>query len=168
MAHFDEVPATDRSKGVSADTAGAMAAPEIQRGDSQPPQSEHVLYFKVYEEYAKTLRTWLVAYGVGAPVLFVTNKDVSNKLAASHAGACIAELFLAGVGLQIFLAMVNKTVMWANYWSERNPDEAEKKRFRFASWVSSQYWIDFSIDVFTLLFFGAATLGAFRVLVAAV
>jgi hypothetical protein len=131
-------------------------------------QPKHADYFKVYEEYAKTLRTWLVAYGVGGPVLFVTNKDVAEKLAASHAAPSIAKLFLAGVGLQIFLAMVNKTVMWANYWSELYPEEATKIRFRFAYWVSSQYWIDFSIDIVTVILFGAATLGAFRVIVAGV
>lgn len=129
MTPSDEVVNADRSVGVSANLASAMTTEDSPDATSQPRHSEHVAYFKVYEEYAKTLRTWLVAYGVGAPVLFVTNKDVADKLAASHAASAIAELFLSGVALQIFLAIVNKTVMWANYWSELNPMRPRKGDF---------------------------------------
>jgi hypothetical protein len=31
-------------------------------------------YFEEYSEYAKTLRIWLVAYGVGAPVVILSNE----------------------------------------------------------------------------------------------
>ena len=36
-------------------------------------------HFENYAEYAKTLRSWLVAYGIGGPVLFLTNKDAPEK-----------------------------------------------------------------------------------------
>ena len=38
--------------------------------------------YKAYEEHAKTLRTWLVAYGIGAPVVFLTNEQLSKRLLA--------------------------------------------------------------------------------------
>lgn len=31
-------------------------------------------HFNNYADYSRTLRAWLVAYGIGGPVLFVTNK----------------------------------------------------------------------------------------------
>ena len=64
--------------------------------ESSKPQAgdESADYYKVYEEYAKNLRTWFVAYGVGAPVLFVSNKDIAEKLASSHAAPSIAAFFL--------------------------------------------------------------------------
>ena len=35
-------------------------------------------YFRAYEEYSKLIRTWLVAYGVGAPVLLFTNDRLAG------------------------------------------------------------------------------------------
>jgi len=167
---MDTPPTTTALSSVDPDvTKSATGAPApASAATSTGPAPDPGAYFKVYEDYAKTLRTWLVAYGIGGPVLFITNKDVADKLSSSHAAPCIAELFLAGVALQVFLAMLNKTVMWAVYWAELYPEEAKKCRFRFAYWISSQYAIDFLIDLATLALFGAATWGAFRVLVGGV
>jgi hypothetical protein len=131
-------------------------------------REEAAEYFRVYEDYAKNLRTWFVAYGIGGPVLFVSNEGLAKRLASSHAGPAIAAFFLAGVVLQIALAMINKNAMWACYWSSRYPDEAHKRRFRFAHWISGQYLIDVGVDVLTTGSFAIATWGAFRVIVAAV
>jgi hypothetical protein len=130
--------------------------------------SESAEFFRVYEDYAKNLRTWFVAYGVGAPVLFVSNESVAKRLASSHAAPTIAAYFLAGVALQIALAMINKNAMWACYWSSRYPEEAFKRRFRFAHWISGQYIIDVAIDILTIASFAIATWDAFRIIVAAV
>jgi hypothetical protein len=48
-----------------------------------PSESEAEGFYKVYEEHAKALRTWLVAYGVGGPVLFLTNPIAQERLAKS-------------------------------------------------------------------------------------
>ena len=69
-------------------------------------------FYKAYEEHSKVLRTWLVAYGVGAPVLFLTNDSLAAKLGASAESGEIGGLFLGGVAFQVFLAVLNKTVMW--------------------------------------------------------
>lgn len=50
--------------------------------EEQPSDSSAELY-AVYEEHSKTLRTWLVAYGIGAPVLFITNDKVWKAIASS-------------------------------------------------------------------------------------
>ncbi len=69
-------------------------------------------YYKAYEEHSKVLRTWLVAYGIGAPVLFLTNETLAAKLAGSAVAGRVAALFLVGVAAQVLLAAFNKTVMW--------------------------------------------------------
>ena len=161
-------PATSMSADLAVVPSAAAAAATQTVETASAPAPDPGAYFKVYEEYAKTLRTWFVAYGIGGPVLFITNKDVADKLASSHAVPRIAGLFLAGVALQIVLAMLNKTVMWANYWTELYPEEAKKRRFRLAFWISSQYSIDLLIDLATVVLFGSATWWAFRVLVAGV
>ncbi len=40
-------------------------------------------YYKVYEEYSKTLRTWFVAYGIGAPVLVLNNDELRRAVVVS-------------------------------------------------------------------------------------
>src|SRR5260370_2549990 len=76
--------------------------------------------FSVYAEYSKTLRTWLVAYGIGAPVLFLTNDTLARTFAKSSQARTIAIYFLAGVVLPMLLAILNKHVMWVGYYPAGN------------------------------------------------
>lgn len=123
-------------------------------------------FLDAYGEYAKTLRAWLVAYGIGAPVLFFSNDRISAKMAIATDTPFIAKLFLLGVGLQVILAALNKTVMWACYHRERNlADCKDKYLFRFMYWLSNQFWIDFLTDLATGALFIYATWRAFSILV---
>ncbi len=69
-------------------------------------------YFAAYEEYSKVLRTWFVAYGIGGPVLLLTNEALAKAIKTSGQGRGLAALFLIGVGLQVVLAAMNKFSMW--------------------------------------------------------
>jgi hypothetical protein len=120
-------------------------------------------YYRAYEEYSKVLRTWLVAYGIGAPVLLFTNDHLSDAVRKSSLAAYIAWFFLIGVGLQVLLAAVNKNVMWMLYWGEKWPELDAQPLYRAAAWLSFQYWIDVLTDVGTIVLFGAATLISFRI-----
>ena len=134
--------------------------PPIQKSEETAADG----YYKVYEEYAKSLRTWLVAYGIGGPVLFLTNAGPRAELARSGASRCIALAFLVGVALQIALAALNKTLMWANYYAEITPGAGDRGFFRAVSWLSGQFWIDFLVDLGSLGLFGWATWMAFVIL----
>lgn len=114
-------------------------------------------YYKAYEEHAKTLRTWLVAYGIGAPVLFMTNERLSGAISHNAAAPWIAGFFLGGVGLQVALATTNKVVNWAAYFALQNPAKCEGRRFKIAIWMSEQFWIDFIVDLAAMIVFGFAT-----------
>jgi hypothetical protein len=117
-----------------------------------------------YQSHSNTLRTWLAAYGVGAPVLFLTNAAIWTKIAASGEAGELAMLFLTGVFLQVFLASINKSVMWARYYGERTETFKATKRYRFADWVAEQYWIDFLTDNTSMVLFAYATYRAFIIL----
>ncbi len=123
--------------------------------------------FKVYEEYSKTLRTWLVAYGIGAPVLFLTNERLSKALFGSGQTRFIASWFLTGVILQVFLAVLNKNLMWACYYREEKPELKSSYLFNCADRLSRQYWLDLLVDSATMIVFAVATWRAFHVVVAA-
>jgi len=75
-------------------------------------------YFDAYQEYSKVLRTWFVVYGIGGPVLLLTNETLARALKASGEGKCLAAFFLAGVALQVVLAALNKFSMWGIYFGE--------------------------------------------------
>lgn len=45
---------------------------------SGQPKDDASAYFSAYSEYAKTLRLWLVTYGVGTPAFFVSREWVGR------------------------------------------------------------------------------------------
>jgi len=102
-------------------------------------------HFDVYTEYAKTLRVWLVSYGIGAPVLLSTNELFSARILDSGNARIIAVLFLSGVGAQVLLALLNKNAMWACYYGSDNPSFQSTRRYKVADWLSRQYWIDLTL-----------------------
>ena len=122
-------------------------------------------YLATYAEHSKVLRTWLVAYGIGAPVLLVTNDTISKAIKASGDGKIIAGCFLSGVALQIFLATLNKASMWGIYYGEENQSFKTSIRYKLTFWFSENYCIDFVADIATLVVFGIATWKAFGLLV---
>lgn len=123
-------------------------------------------YFKVYEEYAKALRTWLVAYGIGSPVFFLNNDKVRELIQKSGDGRMISLFFLIGVAIQIGLTTVNKTAMWAIWYGEVCANFKTTTRYKVAEWVGRQYWMDLIADLGSLLLFVWATFRAFNILVA--
>jgi hypothetical protein len=134
---------------------------------AETPQSDG--YYKVYEEYSKTLRTWFVAYGIGAPVLVLNSDNLRAALVASGGARTTALLFLAGVGLQVLLATVNKTVAWVIYAELESPLAAEDSkpstrwRFKVADAISEQFWIDFVVDIATGVVFVLGSLRIFSI-----
>ena len=114
-------------------------------------------HFTAYSSHSSTLRTWLVAYGVGGPVLILSQYKIWAILAKSGSLRLIAVLFLVGVTLQVLLAAVNKSVMWSCYYGEVVPKYKKTWRYRVAGWLSEQYLIDLSCDLASMAVFGLAT-----------
>lgn len=125
---------------------------------------DHTLLWAAYEEWSKSLRTWLVAYGVGAPVLLLTNDRIAALIIPSPLAPLIGLLFLGGVALQILLAAINKWSAWAYYSGVRYPDaHANSKWFPKAKKIVDSFWIDLVVDCLTLVLFvvgTALTMGA--------
>lgn len=129
----------------------------------KPPTDTAADFYQAYEGYSRTLRTWLVAYGIGGPVLFLSNEKLWNRVSGSGDAQCVAMLFLAGVALQVFLAALNKTVLWGCYYGEFDDDFKNTRRFSVAHWLAQQFWIDFLIDIASLTLFSLATFELFSV-----
>lgn len=80
------------------------------------PTEEEKSYYTAYGYHSNLLRTWLVAYGIGGPVLFINSAELYKKLVGSGQASLIAKLFLVGVFLQVSLSAINKTIMWTLYY----------------------------------------------------
>ena len=122
-------------------------------------------YLEAYAEHARILRTWLVAFGIGAPVLLVTNESVSKAIKSSGHGKLIASCFLLGVASQVVLAALNKASMWGLYYGEENQSFKTGCSYRLAYWFSESFWIDLLVDIATLALFGVATWQAYGALI---
>ncbi|MGN7724698.1 hypothetical protein ACTJIL_02600 [Luteimonas sp. 22616] len=130
--------------------------------------SDYDGHFVNYAEYSKTLRSWLVAYGIGAPVLFLLSKDAPETISRSPHLKTIVTLFVVGVALQIFLSFLNKWAAWNMYrgayakqLESRGDSECDNhhksKTYRIWCFINKQSWIDMAVDVGALGCFSVAT-----------
>ncbi len=119
-------------------------------------------FYEAYAGFARNVRTWFIAYGIGAPVLFVSNPEAWRTISGSGDGRTIAYLFLAGVAVQIAVAILYKTAMWYLYVSELDHHQARGWRYRFSDWVSESYLLEMAFDSATLVLFGVATAKVLR------
>ena len=136
----------------------------VEYDEIKPLDIEAERSFEAYSHYSKTLRTWFVAYGIGGPILFVSNKDIAIKIAAAPEKSAIVYLFLAGVIIQILITFLNKWSNWAAYSLSLNPPMRLRKRDKLIIWLSDQCWIDMLIDLLTLVVFVIGTIMALQVL----
>ncbi len=121
-------------------------------------------FYEAYAGFARNLRIWFIAYGVGGPVVFLTNEAAGQALLASGPDRRIAYTVLAGVGLQILLALLYKTAMWYLYLGELDDSRKSWMLYKVSEWLSDSYWIELVSDAATLVLFGWATLDVLHAL----
>ena len=121
-------------------------------------------YYSAYQYHSNLLRTWLVAYGIGGPVLLLTNDSLWGQLQASGEVNFIATFFLIGVALQILLAALNKAIMWTLYHGEVKLKFQTTKWYTMADRLSTQIWIDLVTDFASMAFMAWATVTVFGII----
>jgi hypothetical protein len=119
---------------------------------------EELEHYSNYSEYSKTLRAWLVAYGIGAPVLVATNEQIYPLFKAANYRTWIVSFFLLGVAGQILLGFINKWCAYHMYLGECKPRFQQNSRYKFWNWLNDRSWIDLAIDSASILAFAIATL----------
>jgi hypothetical protein len=123
--------------------------------------------FEVYKDHSNVLRTWLTAYGIGAPVLLLSQEKLWEKLGQAGNLREIAIVFLAGVAIQAMLAALNKYVMWSCYYGETSESYAKGWLFKVSQVVANQAWIDLLVDIVSIACFVWGTYLCFRSLLPA-
>ena len=119
--------------------------------------TQEVEHFQNYTDYSKTLRSGLVAYGIGGPVLFLTNQSLSDRVSVAPNKRLIIGLFLAGVALQVVLSFLNKWCAWNMYAGENQIAYRLKKRYKVWRIINDWSGLDFCIDAASIIAFICST-----------
>lgn len=114
-------------------------------------------YFESYRHYAQVLRAWLVGYGVGVPVLLISQSDIVKPIIASGFTVWIFGLFLLGVAAQVVIALLYKYSMAILYENEYSESEIDGKRLSFAYYMGTRYWPDIVGDATAVISYITAT-----------
>ena len=114
-------------------------------------------FFEPYSEFAKILRTWLIAYGIGVQALLVSTDKCWDRIAVSGQLRTLGILFLAGVAIQVLMALFYKSLMWQLYIAEIHPEREQTRLYRFALKVSDLFWPEFILDALSIGLFAIAT-----------
>jgi len=124
-------------------------------GDNQKKEG----YFKVYQEYNLILRAWFVSFGIGAPVIFLVNEKLYEKLTnLKISWPWVIYPFLFGLLLQVLIAFLNKTINWSIYFGEENANFKTRWLYKKSEWLSEKYGIDIAVDLITIAVFSFSTL----------
>jgi hypothetical protein len=115
-----------------------------------------------YQEYNKSLRTWLVAFGIGGPVMLLTREAMLTKLATEGVLKSVSLYFLIGVATQVLIAFINKVECWYCYYAHVDTSYAKTRRGQFMLWLDDQFWIDVFCDVVSIVLFALAIVTVFR------
>jgi hypothetical protein len=153
-----------KGEGHMPDIHARATTPSENEVSSISPEGTDTL-FANYQEYNKTLRAWLVTFGVGVLTLFLLHPDVLKPLKQSGQLRVVIQLYLGGCGAQILIAMLNKFAGWYGYYAAVHPNEAERRWYKFWTWLSNQFWLDMIADIASLILFGRATYIMFATLV---
>jgi len=120
-------------------------------------------YFKVYQEYNLILRAWFVSFGIGAPVIFLVNDKLYEKIIGlKEAWPWVVYPYLLGLFLQVLIAFINKTINWSIYFGEEKESFKSSCLYRFSDWISEKYLIDFGFDLITIASFSIAIINLIR------
>lgn len=140
---------------------GELGMAFIEPTDPTPtPPAGH---YGNYVEYNKTLRTWLVSFGIGVPAVLMVNPTLLESLKGSGRAEWVVGLFVIGCAFQIVIAFLNKTIAYHLYCGETAPPFMATWRYRCCETMSEWYWLDFFLDVGSLVAFGYAIFLMFNI-----
>ncbi|HVC28446.1 MAG TPA: hypothetical protein VNF48_02765 [Gammaproteobacteria bacterium] len=110
-------------------------------------------FYESYAHFSRTLRAWLVAYGVGVPVLLVSQEFIAMAIIKAGTGGLITWLFLIGVAIQVLAALLYKYSMAYLYNSEGDTVLNNTWRVQASEWLSKTIWLEALFDVTAIALF---------------
>ena len=124
---------------------------------SKDNHSEAMQHFQNYANYNEKLRTWIVAYAIGAPVFFFSNSLLGPKVLELGQRNCIVFLFLSVSFLQVSLAFLNKWCAHNNYYSLVKESHSDTKLYKCLKYLNDHPQIDVGFDIASIISLVMAT-----------
>ena len=124
-------------------------------------------FYEPYTHFSRTLRGWMVAYGIGVPVVLLSQDRLANVILSSGKGTTLTALFLGGVVLQVVAALAYKYSMAMLYANELDASRSKRWYTRLAEWLSDAFWLEFAIDALSIACFAWATFNTMQVVLGA-
>ncbi|MBK8947175.1 MAG: hypothetical protein IPM32_18195 [Ignavibacteriae bacterium] len=124
---------------------------------NDPGLDDVKVYQESYQKFSSSLRTWLIGFGIGAPVLFSSQAAFSNLVLNKTDFNPILILYLVGVSVQIFATLLYKISMWYIMKGALQPQFKNKRRYKFSDWLSDQLFIEIAFDLISIILFLIAT-----------
>jgi hypothetical protein len=122
-----------------------------------PKERDEKGFFEAYASLAQTFRGWLVAYGVGAPVVFLAQKPAMEALKSMPDAGYVILAYLVGSLLQVALAWSYKLCMWWAYLEEMKTIRKDSLRYKFVDRFTNTFWVEGPVDFVTVGLFVYAT-----------
>lgn len=122
-------------------------------------------YYEPYTYFSRTVRMWMVAYAIGAPVLFVSQEYVSEKISGSGEAFLITMLFLSALCIQIGSALIYKYALWFLHLGVDDANIQNSKGFLISNWLIKRLWPTVLFDISSVALFVLAT---YKVLIACI
>jgi hypothetical protein len=120
---------------------------------AQDVKTEPDGYFNAYMEYNKALRNWLVGFGIGGPVLILSNVEISRRVLSCTNRSFIFWTFALGVFVQIIVASLNKYINWCEY-DRLTPEKGKtSNNHEFIKKFADKIWIDVLADFISIFSF---------------
>jgi len=79
--------------------------------ERRKPKDIEYAFYEPYKTFSTSLRAWFIAYGIGAPVIFLSNESTRNAISSYDYNKLLISLFLLGVVIQIIEALLYKYAM---------------------------------------------------------
>ena len=114
------------------------------------------LLHAAYRQHTAALRTWLVAFGVGAPVFMGSSDDRWNKFVHAPNVRCLGSLFLIGVMIQIVSAGLDKYFDLFCLSRCLGIRDTTDLPARMGLWWMRNDWVSIIADLLTVALFGLA------------
>lgn len=114
-------------------------------------------FYEPYIQYSRTLRAWLVAYGIGVPVLLASQNIIARAIIMAGTGEWITWIFLGGVAIQIIVTFLYKYSQEYLYHEETGADLEGTCRLTVAKWLSNAIWFEMVMDLISIALFVCGT-----------
>lgn len=132
--------------------------------NGQQDMSKQSEYYEPYKGFASSLRAWFIAYGIGAPILFLSNDSTRAAISNYEYNHALVLLFLSGVLLQAVEALLYKHAMWHLYMGEEKDSYKNSTLYKLSDKISEAYLLGVFFDIATVIVYGVGTWLAYNAL----